>query len=118
MAEMKILRSRLPSSSILEVTVAMVLILAMFSSAILIYLNITSSSPQLRKFRYETYLAEAAQTAVRDKGLINAEWKEESVTIFKTVQPYQGNPDLILLNLQAQDVLGKTIARYKILVYA
>jgi len=118
MVELKILQQRLRASSIFEVTVAMVLILAIFSTAIIIYLNITSASPQLRKFKYEAYLTSAAQEAIHDKSLVNASWKDESVTIYKNAQPYQGNTKLILLNLKAEDAIGKVIAEYNILVYA
>lgn len=117
MVKMIILRPRCKASSIFEVTVAMVLILAMFVSATLIYLNVTSAYPMLRKLKYEAYLEDAALTAIRENDLIDLDWKDETVTIYRTVQPYQNNANLLLLSFEASDPLGKTIAQYKILLY-
>jgi|GEM_PF-6275428 len=118
MAQIKIQLSRVRASSILEVTVAMVLLIGTFSTALLIYLNIVSSQPQLRKFKYEAYITDVIRESVRTRNFIDGQWEAESVTIFKTVESYRDNPRLLLLNVQAKDGLGKIVAESNILIYA
>jgi hypothetical protein len=114
----KFLAYSIRSSSILEVTVATILMVSVFSIALLTYLNVVSSSPQLRKLKYEAYVIQVAEESVNNKTFVNSEWKDGGVDIYKNIETYKGNSKLILINIKAKDGLGKIIAECNLLTYA
>jgi hypothetical protein len=117
------LPERVIASSLVEVTVAMILVIMVFGMALSIYLKVTGSGVTLQRLRHRLMLQAYANQTKREGSFLDARIEKESgegpvLTIEKKVMPYQGNPRLLLLELQlVNSEEDSIIGRYKELVY-
>lgn len=112
MAELKM---KLKASTLLEVIVAMVVILIVFMLATGIYTNVTGSSPSIKQQRVKALI-----TGLLEKSINDGNWQDEQVVVDslvlqKTVTPYHGYGDLVLMNIRVME-RGKEIERIKQIV--
>lgn len=108
MAELK--AYKLKASTLLEVIVAMVVILIVFVLATGIYANVVRSAPSIRQQQLKANAASLIQDAA-----ITQDWKDEvierdSLMFQKTVVPYQGYQDLMLISVTVMEH-GKQVAK-------
>ncbi|HYF68574.1 MAG TPA: hypothetical protein VD884_10575 [Ohtaekwangia sp.] len=109
--------SRLKGSSLIEVTVALVIITLVFSLAMVIYLNVQRSGLYAFKLSCEMMLNEVYTNTVRSEDYQNKEVTYDEVFIYQEVKTYPGSGNLLLITLEAREPGGKMIAERKHLVY-
>ena len=113
----KLLRQRLPASSLIEVTVAMVLIVMTFAFALMIYLNITATGGNLVRLQYANRLQQMAVADARNNDYLGITLEEDNATIIKEVVPYKNTAQLLLVRYTALQGTDRVLATYEHLVY-
>ena len=113
MAKLSMLK--LKASTLLEVIVAMVVIMIVFVLATGIFSNVIRSSPSLKAQRIT-----AVSTRILEECITSRNWHDEviqvdSMAFQKTVQPYLGQKDLILLSLTVIEG-GTTIEKREVVI--
>jgi len=114
----RIVKHRVRSSSLIEVTTALVILSMVFGLAIVIYLNVQRSGVSSRKLVC-TALLERVYADVKTSG--NYETREftyDEITVYLTAIPHGESPELRVLALEARDAGGKLLAQQKHLLYA
>ena len=112
----KILTKRLPASSILEVTTAMVIISMVFGLAIIIYLNIQRSGVSSLKLSSRIKLEAVFSETNRLKKFESREVRFEDIIVYQEIE--NNSEGLLSIKLEARDEQGKLIAQQKHLIYA
>jgi hypothetical protein len=107
----------LRASSILEVTVALVILSISFSIFLIIHLNVTSGSRYFQRIKYESRIAMAYNELIRTGDYTDQVVTEGTVKIFRSVTPYPGQLNLKTIRLKAVSENGKILAEYKTLLY-
>jgi hypothetical protein len=110
-------RLKLSAASLIEVTVAMVIILLVWTIALTIFINVTTSGGALKKVRYQVLLKEYALKVKNEKLFIDDEFNINELTVHRKVAPYMGNNSLLYLHLTITDVSGKVVCQYQELIY-
>jgi hypothetical protein len=113
----KTISGRIRSSSILEVTVALVIISITFGIFMMIYVNLLSGNYYLQKLKYEGKLTIQYQELVQSKNFIDEVKEDETVRIFQTILPYRNATNIKLVELKAINRNGKVLAEHKTLYY-
>lgn len=98
----KLKRRWVKASTLLEVIVAMVIIMAVFALAIGIYTNVISSSPTIKMQRLRLMSEDMVLKSIEDE-----EWEDntvllDGVTLQKRVLPYENVNDLFLIEVVAR----------------
>lgn len=104
------LKSTVRASSLLEVVISMVIIVAVFGIAMMIYTNVLRSSLSSQKLKAEALLKEAAFTAEHNAVNTAQTFTAEDFRIEQEIKPYRGNTALIELHLTAYDQNQQKIA--------
>jgi hypothetical protein len=112
-----ILQGRVRSSSILEVTVALVIVSVAFGIFLMIYMNILAANLYLQKLKYEGRLMSQYQEILRTGAFIDDIKDEGQVRIFQTVTPYKGEGKAKQIELKAIRHDGKLLVQYKFIRY-
>jgi hypothetical protein len=112
----KILTKRLPASSILEVTTAMIIISMVFGLAIIIYLNIQRSGVSSLKLSSRIKLEAVFSETNRLKKFESREVRFEDIIVYQEIE--HNSEGLLSIKLEARDEQGKLIAQQKHLIYA
>ncbi|WP_146198828.1 hypothetical protein [Pararcticibacter amylolyticus] len=104
------LTKKIEASTLVEVLIAMVIIVAVFGVAIGIYTNVTQSG-----YSVSTTQSQQQMRKIADESILNHDWEdqelmEDSIIYRKTVSAWPGYQDLVLIEVQAlqnEKVLGK-----------
>jgi Tfp pilus assembly protein PilV len=107
---------KLKGSTIIEVLVAMVIILACSSLATVIYLNVLQSQNSAEKLKAFRILKQFQQETESKGNFINEETEADAFTVKKECRPYQGNMQLIQLTFSIRNAEGKELIRQSKLV--
>jgi type II secretory pathway pseudopilin PulG len=110
-------RIKLKSASMIEVTVAMVLILLVSTVALIIFITVTTTGASLRKTRHRLHLKELSIKTKKDKSFTDETIEYDEVTVEKKVTPYKGNIKLLHLSLIATEENGKVVCKHQELIY-
>jgi len=110
---------RLKASSLIEVIIAMVVIVVIFSTAMMIFSNVLLSSPSARKLRARATLKDALVLAEGSGGATDSTYQAGELTVERRYSAYPAAPALYLLRISvlgtgAQDsiaVLRKVVSR-------
>jgi len=104
MAEVKkiTLARKLEASTLVEVLIAMVIIMAVFVSGMAIFVNVTQSGVSISRLK-----AQERMSKMMEESVSNADWHDQVVTedsIFyqKSVVAYPAYPDLLLIEIKAK----------------
>jgi len=89
------------ASTLLEVIVAMVIILIVFSLAIGIYNNVLGSAGSVKKAQVNALTRRLISQTILDNNLDDQETRQGSITLKKTVVPYEKYTDLVLITVTA-----------------
>jgi hypothetical protein len=111
-------RLKLRAASLIEVTVAMVIILLVWTIALTIFINVTTSGGAIKKVRYQLWLKDYALKVKNEKLFIDDEFELDEVTVHRKVMPYKGNNKLLYLHLTITDASGKVLSQYQELIYS
>lgn len=105
-----ILKRRLDASSILETVVAMVIIVVVFSTAMIILGNVMKRSVSITQIRAESILREKLQQ--EEHALVHepADYRVDELDIKQEINTLPDQPDLVSIVLSAYDGHGKKIA--------
>jgi type II secretory pathway pseudopilin PulG len=96
-------RATVNASTILEVVIAMVLIVVVFSIAMMIFANVTSSSLSVKKIRAQAVLHEALLNAEKKGDSTSLSLNIEDFRIEQAIKPYHQTNQLYEIHLTAYD---------------
>lgn len=108
---------RLPASSLVEVTVASVILVLVFSLALGSLARLALTGPQQLQLRGQQLVARAAAETIRQRAWQAHSWREGAVDLEQEILAYPDAPYLINLRVTAT-VRGREVARLQQLVYA
>jgi len=107
MAQLK--KGMLKASTLLEVIIAMVIIMVIFTLAIGVYNNVLNASPSIKKQQAKAMIGVMMATSIHDKKLDDEQFTKDDIVLEKIVVPYEGYSDLVLITVTASQqgkVLG------------
>jgi len=109
--------TKVRASTIIEVLIAMVIIVAVFGIAMMIYTNVTQSSLSVKRIRTEAVLNEYLQAAERSFVNTTQSFNVDSLTIEQTVKSYNSEKKLIEIDLVAFDSNEQKVAElHKVII--
>ncbi|MDR3678549.1 MAG: hypothetical protein P4L41_01205 [Flavipsychrobacter sp.] len=97
------IKAEIKASTILEVVIAMVLIVVVFSIAMMIFANVTSSSLSVKKIRAQAILHEALLNAEKSTDPTSQSLNVEDFRIEQEIKPYNQMSQLYEIHLTAYD---------------
>ena len=103
--------AKVEASTILEVVISMVVILAVFTMAMMIYTNVMRSSLSVKKIKAQALLHAAMAKAEHNKN--NQIFTADDFKIEQKIGPYDNEPALTEIDLTAFDLNLDTIAKLK-----
>lgn len=107
---------KLKASTLIEVLIAMVLVMACFGIGTMIYSNVMRSGNERLKLKAHLAINELAVRSKKEKQFIDEVIKDETLTISKKISPYKQTTDVIVMEITAGDEEGRTIETYKELI--
>jgi Tfp pilus assembly protein PilV len=100
-SRIKMRSGQVKASTLLEVIVAMVIILVIFSLAIGIYNNVLSATIPAKKQQVNALTEHMIRTSINEKNWNDEETMQDSITLKKIVLPYEKYPDLVVITITA-----------------
>ncbi|HWZ23308.1 MAG TPA: hypothetical protein VNW06_11675 [Cytophagaceae bacterium] len=107
---------KLKASSLIEITVAMVIITFIFTMAFSIYVRVIASDLSISEFKMVKKLDQLSWESKRDKRFISEDIIENNYTIEKKITTDSSNSKLLLMELTAYDQDQKIVAQKKELI--
>jgi len=89
------------ASTLLEVIVAMVIILIVFSLAIGIYNNVLGAAGSVKEAQVNALTGRLISQTILDSNWNDQDTRQGSITLKKTVVPYEKYTDLVLITVTA-----------------
>lgn len=89
------------ASTLLEVIIAMVIILIVFTLAIGIYNHVLGSTPSVRQQQVKTMTDGLILRSINEEDWTDQEIMQDSIVLKKTVLPYEKYTDLLLITVTA-----------------
>ena len=111
------MRLRLPASSLVEVTVASVVLVVMLSLALASLARLAQSGPSQLQLRSQLLVGRVAAETIRQRTWQSRSWHEGVVELTREVQTFPRAPYLVNLRITAV-VGGREMAHLQQLVYA
>jgi len=102
-------RATVSASTIMEVVIAMVLIVVVFSIAMMIFANVTSSSLSVKKIRAQAVLHEALLNAEKKGDPTSLSLNIEDFRVEQEIKPYRQTNQLYEIHLTAYDANEQNI---------
>ncbi|MDJ1497754.1 hypothetical protein QNI19_32740 [Cytophagaceae bacterium DM2B3-1] len=94
-----LLFKRLKASSMVELTVAMVVLTLVTGAALLLYMQVTRSGTTIQGQRWQLWLNHYAQQTKQQSAYQNTQLAFPEGTVTREIALYQNNPNLLLLTL-------------------
>lgn len=113
----KNLKRKIRSSSLVEVLVSMVIILAVFGIAMRIYTNILRSSLSVKRYHAQMVLNQTLNEVENRPEIGNRIIKIKQFLINEQITNYQDQPRLIEINLTASDENQALLGELKKIIY-
>jgi len=112
------LHSKVNASTILEVVIAMVMIMVVFSIATMIYANVMRSSLSVKKIHARAAINETMQTAINSSDApVTNSFLADDFTIEQTVKSYNDNKYLLDVDISAYDANQQKVAElHKVII--
>lgn len=102
--------NQVKASTLLEVIIAMVIILVVFSLAIGIYNNVLSATAPVKQKQAEAMTEQVIRQSINERNWNDEEHLQDSIALKKTVVAYEKYPDLLLITVTASEQ-GKQIGQ-------
>lgn len=99
----------LKASTLIEVIIAMVILLIIYSMVIITFLNFSGENNISNKTRAMLLLENVSNTTKSTLSFIDKEFSFGNIDVRQTILPYKGNDDLRILKLEVISNSGKTI---------
>ena len=109
---MGILNRSLKASTLIEVLVAMVIIMASIGIGLIIYENLSSGNNDELKIKAEIALNNLATETKKNNHFIDLSVEQEDMRLQQTVVPYEKSKRLISLHLEAFTPFGRRITQW------
>lgn len=106
----KLRSKQVKASTLLEVIIAMVIILVVFSLAIGIYNNVLSATTPVKQQQAKAITEQVIRQSINEKNWNDEEHMQDSIGIKKMVLPYEKYTDLLLITVTASEQ-GKQIGQ-------
>ena|ERR1700743_784691 len=103
--------TKVEASTILEVVISMVVILAVFTIAMMIYSNVMRSSLSVKKIKAQALLHETMAKAEQNEENSSQIFTVDDFKIEQKTETYDNNPALTEIDLVAIDANQDTVAR-------
>lgn len=113
-----IVKSQVKASTVLEVIISMVIIVLVFGTAMMIYGNVTRMSLSAQKLRAQAILAQTMKAVQDTKSTQSVKSLIAGFTVERTVKPYDGNTQLLEVDLKAYDENNQLQAELNQLILA
>jgi len=107
------LTGKIRASTLLEVVISMVIILVVFSTAMMIYANVTRSSLSLKQLQAQAFLEEVMRNAEIVNENSNQSLNMGDFKIEQVVSEYNDDKKLLEIDLTAYDANQLKIAELK-----
>jgi Tfp pilus assembly protein PilV len=107
---------KLKAASLLEVVIAMVIISIVFGVGMMTYMNILKSSFSVQQLNATLLLNKIVEETKQEQSFFDETITEENITVYKKASKYQGNDNLVLLELEVLDAENKILANRKQLI--
>jgi Tfp pilus assembly protein PilV len=104
------LNGTVKASTILEVIISMVIIVAVFGIAMMIFTNVSRLSLSAKKIRAQAILQETMLKAEQTTGNANQSFTADDFRIEEEITPYNGESNLTAVHLTAYDQNQQKIA--------
>ena len=105
-------QKKLPASTLPEVLISMVIIMAVFTVAIVIYSRITASGFSLTAGQVQGEMESIIREIEEKKQLTEETITIDSIKYHKTAEPYEGFPDLVVIRVEAEQN-GKVVGELR-----
>ncbi|MGY4538163.1 hypothetical protein ACVW0P_002583 [Mucilaginibacter sp. UYNi724] len=105
-----ILNTKLIASSILETVVAMVIIVVVFSTAMVILANVLKGSVSVTQIRAAALLKEQMEKTVASTRCDDLTFNSGDIEVRQVILPLAGHTGLVQVNLIAVDRKGRKLA--------
>lgn len=99
----------LKASTIIEVIIAMVILLIIYSMVIITFLNFSNENNNCNKTKAALLLENISANTKSTYRFIDDEFSFDGINIVQTIIPYKGTDNLRILKLEAFSISGKTI---------
>ncbi len=99
--------------TLIESVVAIIVVMICFWLSTMIYVNITRSDARMDRLKSFSEVRQQAVETHRQKCYFDEETTVDSLYIKKVIEPYQNDPNLKILSIEAQNSKKKKIAVYK-----
>jgi len=110
------MQKRLSASSLVEITVAAVILVLVFTLALTICAQLGQHHPAQRQLRGQQLVQQLAATTIRTHAWYAKTTMVGPITLERIVSPYQGKPHLLQLQIQAMEQ-DEIIAHYQEVIY-
>ena len=97
----KLMLKRIQASTLLEVIISMVIIMAVFVVAMGIYTKVTLSGISLSKIKAQHYMKRIIDESIQNRDWEDAVSVDDSIEYKKSVSVYAGYEDRILITVEA-----------------
>lgn len=97
------------ASTIIEVIIAMVILLIIYSMVIITFLNFSNDNNNCNKTKAALLLENISANTKSTYRFIDNEFNFNNINIVQTILPYKGNDNLRILKLEAISNSGKMI---------
>ena len=97
------IKAKAKASTILEVLIAMVLIVVVFSTAMMIFANVTHSSLSVKKIRAQAVLHEVLLNAEKNRDTVSQSFNIDDFRIEQEIKSYNNVSQLFDIHLTAYD---------------
>jgi hypothetical protein len=114
----RLICARASASSLIEVTVALIIITMITGFAIMIYLNVQRTGFSTAEIKYNAVLEENYLHAIESSNFQSEELVDNDVVISKVVQPHPSNQRLFILLYEVKNRTGQVLAQKKYLYHA
>lgn len=106
---------KIQAATLIETLIAMVVASVVFGIAFSVYLQVAASSTTGQKMKAFALVEKMLTETKREKRLFDEEYSDGGISITKTVSVSSLLPDLVLVQIVANDEKGKKVANRNIL---
>lgn len=108
----------LAASSLVEVTVAMVIIVLAFGITLLVITQVNRSAYSIQKIKCRSIAVALANEARQAKSYLDNSGSRDGISYQASYVPYEQNKNLILLKIELKDNEERTLYHYREIIYS
>lgn len=102
--------------TLVETTIALVILVSSFMVSLMIFLNISKTTKDFEKIKYEAFAERYIILVKREKNFINSSTVTDSVIILKKVSSYHNIDGLLLLEVEILKLDNTSICKIREIV--